>query len=125
VRPTSVLICEDAPGFAVLASAWLNDDPLLEVAGVAHTGVDAVAQARALHPDVILLDRTLPDAPDVAALVAALRDSAPSGAIVLMSSMAPDDLAAEALRLGAEASVSKMTQAHELCAVVRAAASPA
>jgi DNA-binding NarL/FixJ family response regulator len=117
----TVLICEDAPGFAVLARSWLDEDPQLDVVGVVHTAADAVAAAQRLTPAVILLDRTLPDGPSVDAVVDRLRAVTPASEIVLMSSLPADQLARDAERVGATASIPKMAQAHELRDVVRGA----
>jgi DNA-binding NarL/FixJ family response regulator len=119
-----VLIGEDAAGFAVLARAWLEEDPQLEVVAVANTAADAIEAAGRLTPDVILLDRTLPDAVDVDAVVHALRGVTPDSAIVLMSSMPADVLAHDAQRVGAQASIPKTAQAHELREAVRNAGRP-
>jgi DNA-binding NarL/FixJ family response regulator len=114
VPPTRVLICEDAPGFSVLARAWLNEDQGLDVVGTAQTAAEAVALAGELRPDVVLLDRTLPDASDALDVVAQLRGASPGVAIVLMSSMPADQLAAEAKRVGAQAWVPKAARAEDL-----------
>lgn len=39
---------------------WLGTLPTLEIVGKAGTGVDAVEQCRALRPDLVLMDVTLP-----------------------------------------------------------------
>ncbi len=116
-----VLICEDAPGFSVLARTWLDEDPELDVVGIASTAQDAVDATRRLDPNVILLDRTLPDAVDVDEVVRRLRTAAPTTSIVLMSSLPPDQLASDAKRVGACASVPKTARADELREVVRTA----
>jgi DNA-binding NarL/FixJ family response regulator len=113
-----VLICEDAPGFALLARSWLDEDPQLTVVGLAQTAAEAVGDAQQLAPDIVLLDRTLPDAAGVDEVVARLRDASPASAIVLMSSLPADQLACDAARVGAQASVPKTALAQELRDVI-------
>jgi DNA-binding NarL/FixJ family response regulator len=119
-----VLICEDAAGFALLARAWLDEDPQITVVGVAGTAAAAIADAQRLVPDVILLDRTLPDAVAVDEVVAGLRDATPASAIVLMSSLPADQLAGDARRVGAQASVPKTARAQELRAAIHRVVQP-
>lgn len=39
---------------------WLGTLPILEIVGKVGTGVEAVEQCRALHPDLVLMDVVLP-----------------------------------------------------------------
>lgn len=39
---------------------WLGTLPILEIVGKVGTGVEAVEQCRALHPDLVLMDVALP-----------------------------------------------------------------
>lgn len=59
-RVTRVLIVDDHPSFRASARAILEADGF-DVVGEADDGASALAAARALHPDVIVLDVQLPD----------------------------------------------------------------
>ena len=61
VPVTSVLIVDDHPSFRASARAVLEAEGF-EVVGEADDGASALAAARALKPDVVLLDVQLPDA---------------------------------------------------------------
>ena len=59
-RVTTVLIVDDHPSFRSSAHALLEAEGY-EIIGEAEDGESAIAAARALHPDVLLLDVQLPD----------------------------------------------------------------
>jgi DNA-binding NarL/FixJ family response regulator len=77
-----------------------------EVAGEAVTGEDAVEQAAAVDPDVILMDINLPG---ISGIEATRRITAarPGTLVVLLSTYAADDLPADATECGAAGYVHK------------------
>lgn len=80
----SILIVDDHAGFRARARAMLRSEGFAVIAE-ASDGASAEATARAMRPDVVLLDLMLPDDTgfDVARRLAALQ---PMPAIVLVSS---------------------------------------
>jgi DNA-binding NarL/FixJ family response regulator len=122
VNVRSVLICDDAVGFSVMARAWLSAEPDLEVVGIAHTAAEAVEMAERQRPTVIVLDRILPDVGGVDEVVADLRRCAPGSAIVLTSSLPEAHLARDAQRVGADAAFPKAASSQALIAAVAEAA---
>ncbi len=56
----TVLIADDHPIFRNGLRALLDTVPDIEVAGEATTGEEAIGQALALQPDVILMDLQMP-----------------------------------------------------------------
>ncbi|MEA2429615.1 MAG: hypothetical protein QOF65_1921 [Thermoleophilaceae bacterium] len=88
--PASVLIVDDHAGFRLSARRILEADGY-EIAGEAEDGRSAIAAARRLRPDIVLLDVNLPDLDgfEVARQLAAM-PGAP--AIVLTSSHDREDL---------------------------------
>jgi two-component system response regulator NreC len=114
----SVLVVDDRPsaraGLALLVSA--EDD--LEVIGEAGSPNDAVAKARALRPDVIVLDAGLCKQGEIA-LVHELAQAHPPGkALVLSVQDEPQDLR-EALDLGASGYVLKQAVETELVRAIQ------
>jgi DNA-binding NarL/FixJ family response regulator len=82
----TVLIVDDHPGYRAAARAVLEADGF-EVVGETATGLEAVAEAARLRPQIVLLDIGLPDIDgiEVAQRITAAADgNAP--AVVLISS---------------------------------------
>jgi DNA-binding NarL/FixJ family response regulator len=88
--PHSVLIVDDHPGFRASARRILEADGY-DVVGEAADGRSAIAAARRLSPDIVLLDVNLPDTDgfQLARELSAGRAGAP--AIVLVSSHDRED----------------------------------
>ena len=80
----TVLIVDDHAAFRSLARAVLEADGF-DVVGEAPDGAAALAAARALAPEIVLLDVALPDM-DGFAVCEALLDDRPGSAVVLTSS---------------------------------------
>ncbi len=65
MKTTRVLVVDDLPevrqGLAhVLRLAGRSSTPRIEVVGESQNGAEAIQQAQALHPDVILMDLEMP-----------------------------------------------------------------
>jgi len=56
-----VLLCDDHTLFREGIKAILKDELSIEIIGEADNGRQAVAQARQLHPDIVLMDIAMPD----------------------------------------------------------------
>jgi DNA-binding NarL/FixJ family response regulator len=56
-----VLIVDDQPSFLAIIAEELATLPYLMIAGYARSGREALEQLERLHPDLVLLDITLPD----------------------------------------------------------------
>ena len=111
-----VLLADDQPlvraGFAMILEA--EDD--LEVVGQADDGAAAVALARALRPDVVLMDVRMP----VLDGVAATREIAGEGIrVVILTTFELDEYVFDGLRAGASGFLVKHTGPAELLRAVR------
>jgi len=62
MNPLRILIADDHPVFRHGLRALLESTPEMEVAGEVTTGEEAITQAEALQPDVVLMDIQMPDA---------------------------------------------------------------
>jgi DNA-binding NarL/FixJ family response regulator len=102
---TTVLIVDDHRGFRVNARRLLQADGY-EVVGEAGDAASAVATARELRPDVVLLDVQLPDE-DGFEVAARLTAAEGSPAVVLTSSRDSSDFGPLVARSGASGFVPK------------------
>jgi len=84
----------------------LSSSPAWTVCGEASSGEEAMAQAKALHPDLILLDISMSDSNGLE-VAARLRREIPTMKIVIMSHHEKAQLLPPALEAGADACVDK------------------
>jgi DNA-binding NarL/FixJ family response regulator len=117
-----VFIADDSIGFGTLAAAWLEGFNDLEVVGAVRSAPEALERVVQAQPDVVILDRLLPQPEHSGHVLAHVREQLPNTAVVLVSGMPDDDLAAEARTAGADGYVSKAANAAALAAAVRGAA---
>jgi NarL family two-component system response regulator LiaR len=99
-KPIRILIADDHPVVREGLVATFSNIPELELVGAAQDGVEAVEMARALKPDVILLDLVMPRKDGVEAIVEIKRDD-PEARILVVSTFAHDDLVFPAIKSGA------------------------
>jgi two-component system response regulator DevR len=99
-RPIRVLLVDDHELVRAGLRTMLGGDPGVEVVGDADSGAAALAQARALTPDVVLLDARLPDM-DGDEVCRQLLAESPNLAVVILTTFAEDDLVRRCVRAGA------------------------
>jgi DNA-binding NarL/FixJ family response regulator len=100
---------------------FLELDPELEVVGEAANGAEAVALAKALQPDVVLMDLLMPVMDGITA-IGKLREEAPEVEVIALTSVLEDASVVGAVRAGATGYLLKDTNADELRRAVKAAA---
>lgn len=98
----------------VLLSSHLN----VEVVGECADGREAVASARSLQPDVILMDLNMPGLNGIEATRAITRDVA-HARVIIVSSYADQDLVYRSLRAGARGYIIKRSDIDELILAIR------
>jgi DNA-binding NarL/FixJ family response regulator len=102
---TTVLVVDDHPTFRLFARRLLRAAGFV-VVGEAADGASALAAARALRPDVVLLDVLLPDTPGFQVAEALATD--PGGPrVVLTSSRSASEYRAAVADSSAHAFISK------------------
>ncbi len=116
-----VLIVDDHQVLATSLARVLDDEPDIVSVGVAHSLEQARARVTSAAPDVILLDRRLPDGDGVIA-IPELRALRPSMNVVVLTASGAEDILVEAIGVGAAGFVSKTRGIGDVTAAVRAAA---
>jgi NarL family two-component system response regulator LiaR len=120
-RPIRVLIADDHEMVRSGLAAFLRVAHDLELAGEAASGLEAIRQAVALQPDVVLMDMVMPGLDGVAA-TRAIRERCPSVEVIALTSFAQDDLVHRVLDAGALSYLMKNVGPVELAAAIRSAA---
>src|SRR5215218_6981043 len=100
---------------------FLSLDPQLEVVGEAENGEEALAMARELKPDVVLMDLLMPLMDGIAA-TEAIRRELPEVEVLALTSVLEDVSVSGAVRAGAIGYLLKNTDADALGRAIKAAA---
>ena len=118
----SVLIVDDQAlvraGFRMILDA--EED--IEVAGEAADGVEAVAEALRLKPDVVLMDVRMPQVDGIEATRRLLAADSAETKVVMLTTFDMDEYVYDALRAGASGFLLKDTPPEALVAGIRAVA---
>jgi two-component system response regulator NreC len=93
----------------------------VEVVGEAADGLEAVRQVELTHPQVVLMDITMPVLNGLEA-TRQIKDSCPGTAVVFLTMHESEQYFLEALRCGAEGYVPKSASASDVLDAVRSAA---
>ncbi len=116
-----VLIVDDHAVVRQGLKMFLSLDSELEIVGEAVDGKQAVALARELQPDVVLMDLLMPVMDGVTA-ISILRREVPETEIVALTSVLEDNAVIGAIRAGAIGYLLKDTESDELIRAIKAAA---
>ena len=114
-----VLIAEDQALVRRGTSVLLSMEPDMEVVGQACDGVEAVAMASELHPDVVLMDLHMPRLGGVAATREITR-KLPGTQVLVLTTLNDDETVFEAVRAGAHGYLLKDVTEQELLETIRA-----
>ena len=106
-----ILLVDDHPLFLDALRNMLESRGL-EVIGTAHDGLKAIEQARALHPDVILLDIQMPNLDGLATL-RLLKAEMPAVKILMLTMSADDEDLFTAIKSGASGYLLKTRGSEE------------
>jgi DNA-binding NarL/FixJ family response regulator len=118
----AVLIVDDQAlvraGFRMILEA--EED--MAVVGEAADGQEAVAQARRLRPDVVLMDVRMPEVDGIEATRRLLSDDATDAKVVMLTTFDMDEYVYDALRAGASGFLLKDVPPEQLVDGIRAVA---
>ena len=119
--PIRLLLVDDQALLRESLGLLLSVQPDLCVVGEAANGEEALRQAAALRPDVVLMDLRMPVLNGVAA-TRRLRASQPETRVIVLTTFDDDEDVFEALRAGAVGYLLKDVSGDKLVEAVRAAA---
>ncbi len=121
-KPIRLLLVDDQPAVRRGLKMRFALEPDLEVVGEAGDTAEAISLARALRPDVVLMDVEMPGVSGIAA-IETLRTVTPRSAVVLFTLYDDAAMRARAREAGAAALVAKhQTEETLLLAAIRRAA---
>lgn len=113
-----VLISDDHDVVRRGLRALLETEQDIEIVGEAVDGVEAVLKARALQPDVILLDLMMPRKNGIEAITD-IKNENPNASILVLTSYSDDEKVFAAIKAGALGYLLKETSPDELLQAVR------
>jgi DNA-binding NarL/FixJ family response regulator len=116
-----VLVADDEELVRTGLRLILDTESDIEVVAEASNGRQAVDMAKALRPDVVLLDIRMPELDGLEATRQLLGDQA-TCRVVILTTFDLDQYVYEALQAGASGFLLKDTPAHQLVTAIRAAA---
>jgi DNA-binding NarL/FixJ family response regulator len=116
-----VVIADDQAMVRAGFAALLGADPGIDVVGEATDGVEAVALARSLHPDVVLMDVRMPNLDGIEATRQLFGEGSPAR-VLMLTTFDIDEYVYEAIRAGASGFLLKDALPDELIGAVRTVA---
>jgi DNA-binding NarL/FixJ family response regulator len=112
-----ILLVDDHPLTRDALSALLTQEGF-EVVGDAATGEEAIAAAKRLHPDLVLLDLTMPGMDGLTALPR-IREEAPEAEVVVLTASDAEENLLAAIRGGAAGYLLKTEPPEQIAAFLR------
>jgi DNA-binding NarL/FixJ family response regulator len=125
VEDLRILIVDDHPLVRSGIRTFLNSVPGIDISGEAANGKEAVAQALALQPDVVLMDLQMPGAGGEMGLngieaTHAILDASPHIGVIVLTVFEDDDAVFAAMRAGARGYILKGADQAELLRAIQA-----
>ena len=113
-----VLIADDEALIRHALRTFISWEAGLEVVGDASDGIEAVAAARRLRPDVVLMDLRMPAMGGIEAIATITRDL-PEVRVLAVTTFASEGLVVQALRAGASGYLVKDSEPSQVTAAIR------
>jgi DNA-binding NarL/FixJ family response regulator len=117
-----VLLADDQPLVRAGLRRIIDADPAVTVVGEAEDGLDAVRQAGALRPDIVLMDVRMPVFDGIEA-TRRLTEAESAARVIVLTTFGLDEYVLAALRSGASAFVLKEAPPEDILAAIHSVAS--
>ena len=114
---TNLLVCDDAAFMRMKIKDILTKNGY-NVAGEAENGAKAVEKYNELHPDLVLMDITMPEMDGIQALKK-IKEGDPSAMVIMCSAMGQQAMVIEAIQSGAKDFIVKPFQADRVLEAVK------
>ena len=122
-KPLRILIVDDHAVVRRGLQSVLADEPGLEVAGEAASARESVSKARALRPDVVLMDIRMGEGDDASGIEACreIRSELPDTQVIMFTSYGQRESVLSSIIAGARGFLTKNVSHSQLVAAIRAA----
>jgi len=115
-----VLIADDQDLVRIGLRSLVDSEDGMHVVGEAADGLEVVAQARATHPQIVLMDVRMPGIDGIEATRRIVADGALAGTrVIVLTTFELDEYVFDALRHGASGFLTKDTKPAELLRAIR------
>lgn len=122
MSPIRILLVDDGPLFREALQSLLASRPGIQIVGEAANGLEAIQQAAALRPDVVLMDVRMPHMDGVEA-TRRIRASYPECRVLLLTTFDDDEYVFDGLTAGASGYLLKDADSSDLVRALHVVAS--
>lgn len=120
-EPIRILLADDHALFREGLAGIINGQPDMQVVGEASDGVEALAMARKLLPDLVLMDIWMPGSDGLEA-TSQIRDELPGVTVVILTVREEEEKLFDAVKRGAQGYLLKSSSSRETLDMLRGAA---
>jgi two-component system response regulator NreC len=121
MRPLRILIADDHEVVREGVRALIEHEPGWEVCGIAVNGQEAVASAKALKPEVVVLDITMPELDGLEAL-RQIKHALPKTEVLIFSAHHSEEVIEQLFDAGAKSYIQKSEAGQHLVAAIKSLA---
>ncbi|HEX9063110.1 MAG TPA: response regulator [Clostridia bacterium] len=118
MRQLSFVVVDDTVFMRTSLKKMIEEVEHYKVIGEGTTGYDAIEQARVNHPDIMILDITMPVLDGIEAVKDIIKVS-PNTKIIMASAMGQQSMVIDAIRMGAKDFVLKPLEKSRVLQAIR------